>query len=105
MSYYRAWSDPKDGSITLALADELRPSVVGPDATILYEFEAATWEEAMAIHHLRQGWEPYRPAGEPAPCPTPGLRINGKEPARPTCGAWYWPEGSGKCWHCGVDHG
>lgn len=36
----------------------------------MYAFEAATYEEASAIHALRQGHEPYVPAGlSPAPLP------------------------------------
>ena len=55
-----------------------------PPWVFLYEFEAATWEEACAIYHLRQGFEPYKPDGEPAECPV--------------CKAMYYPEGSGVCW-------
>jgi hypothetical protein len=50
----------------------------------LYDFEAATWEEAMSIHNLRQGFGPYMPAGEPEDCPV--------------CGVPYYPDGSGVCW-------
>ena len=53
----------------------------------LFEVEAHTGEEALALYHLRMGWEPYTPAGDPAPCPK--------------CGAWFYPEGSGECWCCG----
>jgi hypothetical protein len=56
----------------------------------LYEFEAATWEEAMAIHHLRMGWGPYNP------------RCNAEE--CPQCKAVYYPEGSGQCWRCSYGH-
>ena len=28
-----------------------------------FTFEANSWEEAMAIYHLRQGWEPIDPTG------------------------------------------
>jgi hypothetical protein len=56
-------------------------------ATMLYSFEAATHEEAFAVHALRMGWQPYRPVGEAAPCPR--------------CGALFYPEGSGECWRCG----
>ena len=35
-----------------------------PNCKILtWRIEANSWEEAMAIYHLRQGWEPYRPGG------------------------------------------
>jgi hypothetical protein len=54
---------------------------------LLYEFEADTPEEAHAIHNLRQGWEPYKPEGEPEKCPK--------------CNAIYYPESSGICWRCG----
>src|SRR5689334_30513 len=63
-----------------------REGTLGPRAVLLYSFEAATHEEAQAIHSLRMGWGPYRPEGEPKPCPT--------------CGAFYYPEGSGECWRC-----
>lgn len=53
---------------------------------LFWRIEAATWEEAMAIYHLRQGWEPYRPEGKAEPCPD--------------CGALNYPEGSGQCWQC-----
>lgn len=54
---------------------------------MLWEFEAATSEEAMSVHFLRLGWAPYRPEGEPAPCPR--------------CGSIYYPNGSAECWKCG----
>ena len=57
-----------------------------PDCEKLFwRIEAATWEEAMAIYHLRQGWEPYKPDVKAEPCPD--------------CGALYYPEGSGQCPH------
>ena len=52
----------------------------------LYTFEAFSFEEAMSIYHLRQGWEPYKPSGNAAPCPS--------------CGVMHYPKGSGECWHC-----
>jgi hypothetical protein len=61
-----------------------------PAATLvkrLFEVHASTWEEAMSIYHLRMGWEPYVPGGEPEPCPR--------------CEAFFYPDGSGECWRCG----
>ncbi len=55
---------------------------------ILYTFEADSHEEAMAIYYTRQGWAPYKPEGDAAPCPE--------------CGAMHYPKGSGQCWRC--DH-
>tara|TARA_R110002096_G_scaffold309403_4_gene503992 strand:+ start:18872 stop:19162 length:291 start_codon:yes stop_codon:yes gene_type:complete len=52
----------------------------------LYTIEAHSWEEAMAIYYIRQGWEPYKPVGEAAPCPE--------------CGFMFYPAGSGQCWQC-----
>ncbi|MEM5733839.1 hypothetical protein AAEI00_19320 [Shewanella algae] len=52
----------------------------------LYIIEAETYEEAMAIYHLRQGWEPYLPIGKPEPCPS--------------CGSTIYPGSSGECWKC-----
>jgi hypothetical protein len=53
---------------------------------IFWQIEASTWEEAMAIHHLRQGFEPYKPMGKAEPCPK--------------CGALFYPQGGGECWSC-----
>ena len=51
--------------------------------TLLWRIEAATYEEAAAVHHLRMGWEPYKPPGEQAQCPR--------------CTGTFFPEGSGEC--------
>ncbi len=56
-------------------------------AELLWEIEAETLEEALAIYHLRMGFEPFVPAGSPESCPK--------------CGAPFYPEGSGECWRCG----
>jgi hypothetical protein len=92
MTIYEAWEDPDDNSILLATSGEVathrEKNLLGPAAELLYRFEAATWEEANAIHALRMGWEPYRAMGPPAPCPR--------------CGAAYYPEGSAQCWRCGA---
>ena len=55
---------------------------------LLWKFEAGSHEEAMAIHNVRLGLGSYKPLGEAAPCPS--------------CGAPYYPDGSGECWRC--DH-
>ena len=90
MPAYEAWLDPADGGAALVPATESAGhrtrGLLDPGATLLYRIDAATWEEACAVHHLRQGWEPYRPQGAARPCPR--------------CGATYYPEGSGECWRC-----
>jgi len=53
---------------------------------MLYSFEACSHEEAMAIYYIRQGWAPYKPEGEAAPCPE--------------CGSMLYPKGSNECWSC-----
>lgn len=55
---------------------------------LLWRIEVGSHEEAMAIRNIRNGWKPYVPLGEPAPCPK--------------CDATYYPEGSATCWNC--DH-
>lgn len=55
---------------------------------LLWRVEAGIWEEAQAIKHIRLGYSPYVPVGEPAPCPA--------------CGSMYYPGGSAQCWNC--DH-
>jgi hypothetical protein len=91
MVTYEAWFDPENVSYTLAPVLEIErqrsTGLLSAAAEFLYRFDAATHEEAMAIHHLRLGYEPYRPVGEPRPCPD--------------CQAWYYPDGSAVCWRCG----
>ena len=54
----------------------------------LYEFKAATPEEACSIHFLRMGHPPYKPMGDSELCPQ--------------CqSTHYYPEGSGVCPYCG----
>ena len=91
MAIYTAWSG-KDGSEVTMVPGEDRPrfadgSLQPNCEVLLWRFEAATQEEASAIHHLRLGREPYKPMGKAAPCPK--------------CGATFYPEGSGECWRCG----
>ncbi len=90
---WRTWQAfGSDGCVTLTTKDQaIQWKVTGQlaeDARLLYEFDAATGEEASTIHHERQGWEPYRPIGEPALCPN-------------RCGSYYYPHGSGDCPVCG----
>ncbi len=81
-----------DGCVTLTTKDGAvqlkRTGQLVEDARLLYEFAAATGEEASTIHHERQGWEPYKPIGESALCPN-------------KCGSYYYPLGSGDCPVCG----
>lgn len=90
MPTYQAWHDPADNSVTCGtveqLADYRRRGYFSDRAEFLYSFEAATVEEAQAIHYLRMGWGAYQPVGPAAPCPG--------------CGAWTYPQGSGECWRC-----
>lgn len=80
---WACWKTEADSSMTFTLAE--RP---GPEGGVLaWEIEAATWEEAMAVYHIRMGFEPYKP-GEPAACPVHGNDFV------------YYPEGSGDCWKC-----
>ena len=87
---WEAWEDPADKSITLLGSGEGKiqqaNGLLSTEATLLYRFQAQTFEEASAIHALRMGWDPYRPIGEPTPCPR--------------CGAIYYPGGSAECWRC-----
>jgi hypothetical protein len=88
---YQCWFDPQDNSLSLLRFQDVQRNRDGGQlsdrAVLHYSFIAHTGEEAMAIHSLRQGWAPYLPMGEAAPCPT--------------CNAPYYPEGYGDCWRCG----
>lgn len=68
-------------------ADQRAKGQLGDDAELLWEIDVATCEEALAIYHLRMGFEPFVPQGEWQPCPS--------------CGAVYYPEASAQCWRCG----
>ena len=91
MAIYTAWASKDGCQITMIGGDGPPRFADGsqqPDCeTFLWRIEAATSEEASAIHHLRLGWGPYKPMGEAKPCPK--------------CGAMFYPEGSGECWRCG----
>jgi hypothetical protein len=67
MPTYEAWHDPDQNAYPCGtaeqMADNRRRGSIGPRALLLYAFEAATHEEAQAIHSLRMGWGPYRPLG------------------------------------------
>ncbi len=89
---FEVWSDAGCTEITVGTTEQIAEyrcrDLLGDNPKLLYEIQAATWEEAMAVHHIRMGWEPYRPVGEAAPCP------NG-------CGALFYPKGTGWCRNCG----
>jgi len=87
---FEAWQD-SDGETTFATASSITErrskQLLSASAIHLYSVEANSWEEAMAIHHLRMGYAPYKPCG----VPEPGL----------DCGALVYVDGSGQCWQCG----
>lgn len=88
---YECWFDPEDNGLALLRCQAVQRNrdqgLLSERAVLRYSFTAHSGEEAMAIHALRQGWAPYLPIGAAAPCPT--------------CGATYYPQGYGDCWHCG----
>ena len=92
-SIFTAWGMEED-EYPHALVGGDKPITFGDGSTdpecekAFYTIEACTWEEAMAIYYIRQGWDPYRPNGEATPCPE--------------CGALHYSHGSGSCWQC--DH-
>jgi hypothetical protein len=88
---YECWFDPADNGLALLRFQDVQRNrdagQLSDQAVLQYAFIAHSGEEAMAIHALRQGWAPYVPMGEAAPCPN--------------CSASYYPEGYGDCWRCG----
>ncbi len=91
MNVYTAWTNRRRNSFSF-VAGEGRPRFLNgkelPDCEILlWRIEAATWEEASAIHHLRMG--------------DGGYQVNGLAKHCPKCGSMYYPKGSGECWQCG----
>jgi len=87
---YRAFRASPSHTVMYTAPGEARARSTGQltaSAEFLWEIEAATLEEANAIYHLRMGFEPFIPNGNPEQCPN--------------CAAWFYPEGSGECWRCG----
>ena len=84
---YECWKS-SGGDLTFAISGhaELKQAAQAGE-THQYTISAATFEEAMAVHHLRQGWEPYQPIGQAAQCQQ--------------CRSVYYPDGGGECWKCG----
>ncbi|MBL1278362.1 MAG: hypothetical protein COB30_019995 [Ectothiorhodospiraceae bacterium] len=87
---FEAWAD--DDGVSLVASDNVKwqqeNNLLGKHAKFLHSIEADTHEEAMAVHHIKMGWEPYKPMGEAKSCPK-------------GCGAYFYPEGSGECPKCG----
>jgi hypothetical protein len=87
--HYEAWSDLVDNCICISFFETGTTQFgISEKAKLLYRIEADTYEEAHAVHHIKMGWEPYVPIGNPHDCPN-------------SCGAVYYPEGSGECPNCG----
>jgi hypothetical protein len=91
MTKYRAYKSESESCIWVLVAgqeEELgTQNMHAADAVLLWEIDAHTYEEMMAIHSLRCGFGPYNPMGEPENCPK--------------CTAYFYPQGSGDCWRCG----
>lgn len=87
---FEAWEDEEGVSFAKkeSLQWQQENGLLGKNVKVLHTVEADTHEEAMAVHHIKMGWEPYKPEGEPQLCP------NG-------CGSYYYPRGSGECPKCG----
>lgn len=89
---FEAWHDEDKCCITFAppegIAEERASGDISEGAVFLYRVEADTFEEAMAVHHIKMGWRPYVPMGEAAECPR-------------GCGAMFYPQSSGECPNCG----
>lgn len=82
------WKIEEDNSMQMSLTTAGQPK----GGVFQYELEAATWEEAMAVYHIRMGWEPYKPGCEPEMCPV-----------HKSLDIVYYPEGSGQCWKCELE--
>ena len=74
---FEAWQDEPTCSITFAppdaIAGERASGSISGEAKFLYQVEADTYEEAMAVHHIKMGWGPYVPMGEAQACPKEGM--------------------------------
>ena len=91
MRVYTVWKiDNELGAPQLVFGEDIPRNANGTPWSksneLLYRFEAASNDEAMAIFSLRCGHQPYQP-GPPAPCHK--------------CGSVIYPESFGDCWRCG----
>lgn len=89
---YECWFDPEDNGLSLLRFQDVQcnrdEGQLSEAAILQYRFIAHSYEEAMAIHALRQGWAPYVPMGEVGTCAY--------------CAAVVYPECYGVCWRCGT---
>jgi len=88
-----AWASTPEEPPHSLLEGDVQPrdaagNVLAGCEQLLFRVEACSWEEAMAIYYLRQGWAPFVPEGPAEICPK--------------CAALFYPRGSGQCWNC--DH-
>ncbi len=62
---FQCWEDPEDSSLSFFAVDNLLAiNMLSEQAVLLYQIQAPTWEAAMAQHHKKQGWKPYKPMEE-----------------------------------------
>ncbi len=61
MIIFEAWED--ENGITFTTKDNIvdlkSKSLISNDAKFLYRIEAASYEAAMTLHHIKMEWEPY----------------------------------------------
>ena len=90
MIRFEAWQDENGTTLSdVAGINQLKEKgLIESDAVLLHVIMADTSEEASAVHHIKMGWEPYKPEGEPELCPN-------------RCGSYFYPKGSGECPKCG----
>lgn len=83
---FECW-EMEDGSIQFGTYESNRKSAPKEERKrLVHCVDLPTFEEALAVHHLRMGWGPFKPMGNAEPCPA--------------CGAFYYPEGTGACYRC-----
>lgn len=85
---FSAWGVEGCGLAYRLAEGTARPQFSEDTPVLLWSVEVGSFEEALAIRNLRNGWEPYTPIGEPSPCPV--------------CAAIHYADDSGQCWRC--DH-
>jgi|GEM_PF-2163427 hypothetical protein len=63
MIIFEAWED--DGGVTFStpenISDFKQKGLLSGSAKFLHYIHAKDYEEAMALHHQKMGWEPYKP--------------------------------------------
>ena len=93
MKWYEVWRENGDGVSIMTLEEGeakqfMERGLLSSSAQLQFRLHTDTYEEALAVLHIKLGDAPYVPEGKPAHCP------NG-------CGGVFYAAGYSECPNCG----